>query len=114
MLTPAFILLSIMLLLPVIRGQLEVIFFTSLALIAGAALYPLLQYSREKGWFIFSRMTPNDFKVRCIQVTPGHIRIQGPTVFRFTHAQRFIIMQTHLYTLYTPVLPEMVEGEEPE
>ena len=63
MLTPAFILLSLMLLLPIIRGQYEVILFTFLAFLAGSALYPFMQYCREKGWFTYSSMTPEDFKV---------------------------------------------------
>ena len=64
MLVPAFFLLTAMLLLPVIRGQVEIVFFTFLAILAGSGLYPLLQYIREKGWFKYSNMTPEDFKVR--------------------------------------------------
>eukprot|EP00890_Picochlorum_soloecismus_P000529 jgi/Picsp_1/1477/NSC_04955-R1_neutral amino acid transport protein len=62
MLVPAFFLLTVMLLLPVIRGQVEIVFFTFLAILAGSGLYPLLQYIREKGWFKYANMTPEDFK----------------------------------------------------
>ena len=64
MLVPAFFLLTAMLLLPVIRGQVEIVFFTFLAILAGSGLYPLMQYIREKGWVKYSNMTPEDFKVR--------------------------------------------------
>jgi amino acid transporter len=63
MLIPAMLLLGIMLVLPVVRGQWEVLGFTVLAVLVGAGLYPFLQVvCRERGWFRFTTMTPDDFK----------------------------------------------------
>lgn len=64
MIAPATMLLGIMLMLPVLRGQWEVLVFTCLAFLVGAALYPFLQsVCREQGWCRFVAMTPEDFKV---------------------------------------------------
>ena len=62
MLAPAFILLSIMLLLPIFRGDWHVVFFTFLAFALGAILYPLLNYARQEGWCAFEGVTPDQFK----------------------------------------------------
>jgi amino acid transporter len=62
MLAPAFILLSIMLMLPVFRGDWHVVGFTFLAFVLGAVLYPLMQYMRQEGWCEFEGVTPDEFK----------------------------------------------------
>jgi amino acid transporter len=62
MLAPAFILLSIMLMLPIFRGDWHVVGFTFLAFVLGAVLYPLMQYIRQEGWCQFEGVTPDEFK----------------------------------------------------
>ena len=62
MLTPAFLLLGVMLALPVLRGDWHVVFFTFLAIVMGAVLYPALQYARRQGWCAFEGITPDEFK----------------------------------------------------
>ena len=62
MLAPAFILLSIMLMLPIFRGDWHVVGFTFLACVLGAVLYPLMQYIRQEGWCQFEGVTPDEFK----------------------------------------------------
>lgn len=62
MLAPAFILLSIMLMLPIFRGDWHVVGFTFLAFVLGAVLYPLMQYARQEGWCAFEGVTPDEFK----------------------------------------------------
>lgn len=62
MLTPAFILLTIMLVLPIATGDPSVIIFTAVAVVLGAVLYPLLQHARQQGWVEFVHTTPNHFK----------------------------------------------------
>ena len=62
MLTPAFCLLTLMLALPVVRGEHHVMAFTGGAMVLGAILYPLLQHARTKGWCAFEGITPDEYK----------------------------------------------------
>lgn len=71
MLTPAMLLLGLMLLLPIIQGQWEVLVFTIAAVLVGSLLYPLLQYAREQGWCQYSSMTPEDFKAHLYTLYGG-------------------------------------------
>jgi amino acid transporter len=62
LLTPAFLLLSFMLLLPMLQGDLSVVLFTLGATAIGAALYPALQKLRQAGWCDFKGQTPEEFQ----------------------------------------------------
>jgi amino acid transporter len=62
MLIPAFILLSGMLLVPMIQGDVKVILFTVTACIFGVVLYPLLQLARQRGWAKYCDVSPMEFR----------------------------------------------------
>ena len=62
LLTPALLLLALILLLPVLQGNWAVIYFTSAAIIVGALMYPVMQYARSNEWFHFDSNTPDDFQ----------------------------------------------------
>ena len=64
MLTPALLLLCGMLAAPVVTGDWRVIGFTLSICALGAALYPLLQLTRRRGWLAFEGATPEEFAVR--------------------------------------------------
>ena len=63
MVTPATVLLLVMVMLPVLRGRWGVVLWAIVASAFGFALYPLLQDLRERGSFRFVPQTPDDFYV---------------------------------------------------
>lgn len=73
MLTPAFLLLGAMLILPIVRGDGAVIAFTGMAVIVGGILYPALQYARRNGLMEFvDGTTPDEFREHLMTMyTPG-------------------------------------------
>jgi len=61
---PAFVLLTGMLFVPLVTGNIRVLIATAGAFILGAILYPALQHARRRGWFEFAGTTPDEFKER--------------------------------------------------
>jgi uncharacterized membrane protein YbjE (DUF340 family) len=64
MLTPAMLLLAMLLLAPIVQMDTQVIGWTAAACLLGAGLYPTLGMARTKGWFRFESADPQKFQVR--------------------------------------------------
>ncbi|KAI3434372.1 hypothetical protein D9Q98_002451 [Chlorella vulgaris] len=62
MLGPACLLLAGLVVVPWVMGDVAVIAFTFGTVAVGAALHPLLQLARQRGWIAFEGTTPLEFK----------------------------------------------------